>query len=139
MNDSDVYQDKSMVSEDSLVMEKSKSVDADQVAEVHEKMEKVQSSFKEMGKKKLTAVKEPEIVPDYKYVTLAQTCDVEKSDSDKMRAVKLAINKYHQLEGEEKEWNEIAVLENIIEACNTYTSGKFSLFKFGKAAEGLKK
>ncbi|WP_034444061.1 hypothetical protein [Butyrivibrio sp. AE2032] len=138
MDEAFLDQNKAMNAEASLVMEENKTVDEGQVQLVHQKAESIQSSFGEMDKKKLKTVDEPNIVPNYKYVTLAKNCDIESGDSAKMAAVKNAINRYHELQGEEKQWNEVAVLEEVVKACNAYTSGKFSLFKFGKAAERLK-
>ncbi len=131
-------QNASMNAEASLVMSDSKYQDAGQIQAVQQKTQALQGSFGEMDKKKVKAVDEPPIEPDYKYVTIAKYNQIESGDSDKMVAVKEAVNRYHELRGADKQWNEIAVLEEVVKACNAYTSGKFSLFKFGKAAVRLK-
>ncbi len=93
------------------------------------------ASYEEEDKKKIKAVKEPEIIDNSEYVGLNASNAVSTEDSDKMIAVKKAIGDYQATK------NTLAskhTLEEVIRACNQYTKGKFSLFKFGKAAQRLR-
>ena len=93
------------------------------------------ASFQEEDKKKIKAVKEPEIIDNSEYVGLNASNIISSEDSDKMIAVKNAISDYQATK------NTLAskhTLEEVIRACNQYTKGKFSLFKFGKAAQRLR-
>ena len=94
-------------------------------------------SFILSDKKKIKNVrKEPKIVPEPKYVSLNKSFAVDsENDSQKMQDVKEAINRYHEVKGTATEGN---VLATVIAACNRYISGKFSFFKFGRAAERLR-
>ena len=85
-----------------------------------------------------TVRNEPEIKPEPKYVSLEKSFAIDgKNDSEKMQAVKDAISRY-QVEKENNSSIQREVLETVINACDQYLKWKFSLFKFGKAADRLR-
>lgn len=111
------------------------SEDFDMAAMTREIKESLSDSVKVYDKKKVKAVKDQNIVDATKFVSLYRNNEIVERDSDKMAAVKDAINRYQEHRGEAVESN---LLETIIRACNQYTSGKISFLRLGDAGRRLK-
>lgn len=77
-----------------------------------------------------------EIIQRPKFQNKVKTMEIDREhDSHKMQRVKEAVNRYQEYKGTPAA---VMLLETVIEACDDYTSGKFSIFKFGEAAKRLK-
>ena len=115
----------------------SSQLEADLMNKAEETEDKLNTAFDEYPKKKIKSAKKgPKVAPTPKYVSLNKSFAVDAdNDSEKMQAVKEAINRYQEVKGTDTEGN---VLATVIAACNQYLKGKFSLFKFGRAAERLR-
>lgn len=104
-----------------------------------DKIEKIKDDFKDSvkvyDKKKIKSVREQNIVDRSKFVSLYRNNVVVERDSEKMAAVKNAINRYLEHKGEAVESN---LLETIIRVCDQYTSGKISFLRLGEAGRRLK-
>ena len=104
-----------------------------------DKIEKIKDDFKDSvkvyDKKKIKSVREQNIVDKSKFVSLYRNNVVVERDSEKMAAVKNAINRYLEHKGEAVESN---LLETIIRVCDQYTSGKISFLRLGEAGRRLK-
>ncbi|MBR5420659.1 MAG: hypothetical protein IK115_05880 [Lachnospiraceae bacterium] len=59
----------------------------------------------------------------------------QKDDSEKMQAVRDALNVYHN--HEEMNISRGKALDDLIAACNKYCSGRFRIFKWGKGKQRL--
>ncbi len=102
--------------------------------------EKVRESYSHAGNKVKAVKEKAEYEP--KHVSLSKPFAVDEGyDSKEMTAIKEAINRYHNAKNSENP-DERAfakeVLDSVIKACDKYTKWKFSIFKFGEAAERLK-
>ena len=95
----------------------------------------LRDSIKVYDKKKIKAVPEQKFDDKAKFVSLHRTNEVVERDSDKMAAVKNAINRYLEHKGEVVESN---LLETIIRVCDEYTRGKISFLRLGDAGRRLK-
>lgn len=91
----------------------------------------IANTFLEQNAREIKADADGPLEPEYSYVNLKASClTVTKNDDKKMAAVKEAINKLHDSQGGD---DEMDALQAVIKACNSYTWGKFSIFKFGQA------
>ena len=112
-----------------------KEEDFDQAAKIRETKEAFRDSVDVYDKKKVKAVKDQNFTDGSKFVSLYRNNELVARDSEKMVAVKNAINRYLEHKGEAVESN---LLETIIRACNEYTSGKISFLRLGDAGRRLK-
>ena len=60
----------------------------------------------------------------------------QQDDSDRMTAVREALDVYHH--PEQNKMNKQQALDNLIKACDKYSTGRFRIFKWGRGKQRLK-